>query len=133
MLSQLLERELNECLRLVVAIPMDMTSFYGNTIFSIIYLYGHGTVLFDRQLAIFTPGNSPSIVHWAPTETRTHPPTNAHNRTQPHTTAHNRTQPHTERTVCAVVCDLYAIVCIAEGCSFQICIFEKPEKYKLTQ
>ena len=31
MLSQLLERELNKCLRLVVAIPMDMTSFYGNT------------------------------------------------------------------------------------------------------
>ena len=29
MLSQLLERELNKCLRLVVAIPMDMTSFYG--------------------------------------------------------------------------------------------------------
>lgn len=29
MLSQLLERELVKCLRLVVAIPMDMSSFYG--------------------------------------------------------------------------------------------------------
>ena len=29
MLSQLLERELDKCLRLVVAIPMDMSSFYG--------------------------------------------------------------------------------------------------------
>ena len=29
MLSQLLERELDKCLRLVVAIPMDMTAFYG--------------------------------------------------------------------------------------------------------
>lgn len=30
MLSQLLERELDKCLRLVVAIPMDMSSFYDN-------------------------------------------------------------------------------------------------------
>ena len=29
MLSQLLERELDKCLRLVVAIPMDMSTFYG--------------------------------------------------------------------------------------------------------
>lgn len=29
MLSQLLERELDKCLRLVVAIPMDMSSIYG--------------------------------------------------------------------------------------------------------
>ena len=29
MLSQLLERELDKCLRLVVAIPMDMSAFYG--------------------------------------------------------------------------------------------------------
>ncbi len=31
MLSQLLERELDKCLRLVVAIPMDMSSFYGES------------------------------------------------------------------------------------------------------
>ena len=30
MLSQLLERELDKCLRLVTAIPMDMSGFYGN-------------------------------------------------------------------------------------------------------
>ena len=29
MLSQLLERELDKCQRLVAAIPMDMTAFYG--------------------------------------------------------------------------------------------------------
>ena len=29
MLSQLLERELDKCLRLVVAIPMDMSTLYG--------------------------------------------------------------------------------------------------------
>lgn len=29
MLSQLLERELDKCLRLVAAIPMDMSGFYG--------------------------------------------------------------------------------------------------------
>ncbi len=29
MLSQLLERELDKCLRLVVAIPMDMSALYG--------------------------------------------------------------------------------------------------------
>ena len=34
MLSQLLERELEKCLRLVVAIPMDMSTFYGKTHFS---------------------------------------------------------------------------------------------------
>ena len=33
MLSQLLERELDKCLRLVVAIPMDMSTFYGKTTF----------------------------------------------------------------------------------------------------
>ena len=31
MLSQLLERELVKCLRLVEAIPMDMSSFYGKS------------------------------------------------------------------------------------------------------
>ena len=39
MLSQLLERELNKCLRLVVAIPMDMTSFYGNTKYIIVFSF----------------------------------------------------------------------------------------------
>ena len=34
MLSQLLERELVKCLRLVVAIPMDMSSFYGKKMFA---------------------------------------------------------------------------------------------------
>ena len=29
MLSQLLERELDKCLRLVVAIPMDMSNYFG--------------------------------------------------------------------------------------------------------
>ena len=29
LLSQLLERELDKCQRLVAAIPMDMTAFYG--------------------------------------------------------------------------------------------------------
>ena len=35
MLSQLLERELDKCQRLVAAIPMDMTAFYGTTIRSV--------------------------------------------------------------------------------------------------
>jgi hypothetical protein len=39
MLSQLLERELNKCLRLVVAIPMDMSSFNGMYTLELVLFY----------------------------------------------------------------------------------------------
>ena len=50
MLSQLLERELDKCLRLVVAIPMDMSTFYGKSV----CVYGIRKVIKMQQRLLST-------------------------------------------------------------------------------
>ena len=51
MLSQLLERELDKCLRLVVAIPMDMSSFYGMILLATIIYVLRSKVVVEKAIA----------------------------------------------------------------------------------
>ena len=62
----------------------------------------------------FTKTHIQFQVFLAPTKTRTHPHTNAHNRTQTHTNAHKRTH------VCATAHSCVRSVCVL--CAFCVCL-----------